>query len=206
VWERSPGLDANGAPRSFLDVQVPLHLAFYRACIASVSDDDPYAGLLVSMHGAGIYRGRYGVQPSLTLSAAADHMAQVDAFVDEQEAGYPARIAALGVADDERWVNYRFLQLFDRLSLYFCMRDLDNGEAGEVDHLPLDYDGAEATLAIGPLGPWRVRFAPFPFAGEKAEFALERRVVGKQTWSDEQAFREAFHAQPTQTTTIVVER
>ena len=49
---------------------VPAHLAFYRACIAAVSDQDPYAGLLVSMHGAGIYRGRYGTQPSLKITYA----------------------------------------------------------------------------------------------------------------------------------------
>ena len=61
TWERSPMVDGEGKPVSFLDVHVPAHLAFYRAGIAAVTDEDAYAGLLVSMHGAGIYRQRYGV-------------------------------------------------------------------------------------------------------------------------------------------------
>lgn len=206
VWERSPGRDASGAPRSFLDVQVPLHLDFYRACIASVTDDDPYAGLLVSMHGAGIYRGRYGVQPALTLSLAEDFKAMVDAFVVEQEDAYPARIAELGVSDDERWVNYKFLQLFDRLSLYFCLKDLEHGEAFEIDHIPADYAGSEVVLRIEPLGPWHVRLDPFPFAGDRAEFTLERRVVPKREWGSDEEFRASFLAIPTEKTAIVVER
>src|SRR5215210_3795849 len=52
VWEQEPRVDAAGKPVGFLEVQVPAHLAFYRACIAAVTDQDPYAGLLVSMHGA----------------------------------------------------------------------------------------------------------------------------------------------------------
>ena len=47
TWERSPLVDADGKPVSFLDVHVPAHLAFYRSGIQSVTDEDPYAGLLV---------------------------------------------------------------------------------------------------------------------------------------------------------------
>ncbi|MFQ5426523.1 MAG: DUF3891 family protein, partial [Gaiellales bacterium] len=70
VWERAPALDDEGRPQNFLDVPVSTHLAFYRAGIAALSDQDPYAGLLLSMHGAGIYTGRYGTQPELQLTFA----------------------------------------------------------------------------------------------------------------------------------------
>src|SRR5258708_224162 len=69
VWEQAPMCDAGrGKPVNFLDVGVPAHLAFYRAGIAAITEQDPYAGLLVSMHGAGIYRGRYGLNPELKLT------------------------------------------------------------------------------------------------------------------------------------------
>src|SRR5438309_12066349 len=42
VWERSPLVGADGAPVGFLDVHVPAHLAFYRAGIAAITDEDPY--------------------------------------------------------------------------------------------------------------------------------------------------------------------
>lgn len=205
VWERSPSLDPDsGKPRGFLDVQVPLHLDFYRACISAVSEEDAYAGLLVSMHGAGIYRGRYGSQPELTLTHAADVKELVDAFVDEQEAGYDERIGALSLADEERWVNYRFLQIYDRLSLYFCMKDLDGGEADTIKPVPTDYAGAEAEIAIEPIAPWHISMDPFPFPGEEATFSLDRRVLPKSSWPDDVAFREAFFATPVERMAITI--
>jgi hypothetical protein len=168
VWERAPRIDEAGRPVNFLDVDVRSHLAFYRAGIAAITEQDPYAGLLVSMHGAGIYRQRYGRDPSLGLSRAAEVQELVDAFVAEQQAGYDARIAELGVPDDDRWRDYELLQLFDRLSLHFCVRDGEAGAAAEIQGHELE-----------PLGPWRVRMRPFPFGEQPARFGLVRRVLPK---------------------------
>jgi len=169
VWERAPMVEPKtGRPLNFLDVGVPAHLAFYRACIAAVSEQDAYSGLLVSMHGAGIYQQRYGRDPGLRITQAEAHQQLVDAFVDEQEAGYSARIAQTGVEEEQRWVDYELLQLYDRLSLYFCMRDVERGEEAELQGYRLE-----------PIGPWRIRMKPFPFRDEPARFALVRRVVAK---------------------------
>jgi hypothetical protein len=172
VWERAPVVDAeSGKPVNFLDVDVGSHLAFYRACIAAVSEHDPYAGLLVSMHGAGIYQQRYGRDPSLGLSRAVEAQELIDAFVAEQESGYERRLAESGRAsDDERWHDYELLQLYDRLSLYFCMRDAETDGAE-----PVELQGYTLEL----VAPWRVRMTPFPFAGDAAQFTLLRRLLPK---------------------------
>jgi hypothetical protein len=195
VWERMPGLDpGSDRPRNFLDVQVLAHLAFYRAAIAAVSDHDPYAGLLVSMHGAGIYRHRYGRDPGLRLTFAAEVEEQVDAFVAEQEAAYPGRAAEVGVEEERRWTDYGLLQVFDRLSLYFCMRDVENGEAAELDGLRLQ-----------PLAPWRVRLEPYPFTESPARFELLRRVLRKRAWTEDE-FRDEFFGSDPLRTEIAIER
>jgi Protein of unknown function (DUF3891) len=174
VWERAPIVEPDtGRPLNFLDVGVPGHLAFYRACIAAVGEQDPYAGLLVSMHGAGIYRQRYGRDPSLKVTQAPENQSLVDAFVEEQEASHADRMAATGVGEDERWRDYELLQLYDRLSLYFCMRDVDRGEEAELQGHRLE-----------PLAPWRIRMQPFPFAEEPARFTLARRLVPKSGLRD----------------------
>ena len=163
VWERSPRVDADGKPVNFLDVDVRSHLAFYRAGIAAITEHDADAGLLVSMHGAGIYRQRFGLDPSLALSRAPEVQELVDAFVAEQEAKF----------DDgprNRQDDYALLQLYDRLSLYFCMRDVEAGEKAELQGYRLE-----------PLGPWHVRVSPYPFAESPARFTLVRRVVPKGT-------------------------
>ena len=139
VWEQSPRFDEDGTPVNFLDVDVRSHLAFYRAGIAAITEEDAYAGLLVSMHGAGIYRQRYGLDTALGLTRAAEVQGEVDAFVAEQEAKF-------GGDPGERQADYELLQLFDRLSLYFCMRDVVGGEAAELQGYRLE-----------PVGPWRVQ-------------------------------------------------
>jgi Protein of unknown function (DUF3891) len=158
VWEQSPRADEDGKPVNFLEVDVRSHLAFYRAGIAAITEEDRDAGLLVSMHGAGIYRQRYGLDTALGLARAAEVQEEVDAFVAEQEAKF-------GGKPGERWADYELLQLFDRLSLYFCLRD---GEEAELQG-----------YRIEPVAPWRVRLAPYPFADGAGGFSLLRRVVAK---------------------------
>jgi hypothetical protein len=166
VWEQAPRVDESGKPVNFLEVDVRSHLAFYRAGIAAVTEHDADAGLLVSMHGAGIYRQRYGLDPALKLTRAAELQREVDAFVAEQEAKF-------GGEPGDRADDYALLQVFDRLSLYFCMRDIATGEPAEFQ----DY-------ALQPLSPWRVRLTPYPFDESPAAFSLVRRVIPKGDRTD----------------------
>jgi hypothetical protein len=158
VWEQAPRLDADGKPINFLEVDIRSHLAFYRAGIAAITEQDEDAGLLVSLHGAGIYRQRYGLDPGLGLARAAEAQDDVDAFVAEQEAKFG------GVLGDRRR-DYELLQLFDRLSLYFCMREGDEA----------DLQG----YRLEPIAPWHVRLTPFPFEEGPALFSLTRRRIPK---------------------------
>jgi hypothetical protein len=109
------------------------------------------------MHGAGLYRGRYG----LDRVRETDAKEEVDAFVAEQEARF-------GGEPGERRGDYELLQLYDRLSLYFCTRDVEAGEPAELQG-----------YRIEPIAPWHVRIDPFPFAESPARFSLLRRIVPK---------------------------
>ena len=161
VWEQAPRVGADGAPVNFLDVEIRSHLAFYRAGIAAITEQDPDAGLLVSMHGAGIYRQRYGLDPALGLARRGELQDEVEAFVAEEESKF-------GGSPGDRQADYELLQLFDRLSLYFCMRDVVGGEAAELQSYRLE-----------PVGPWRVRMDPYPFAESLSHFSLLRRILPK---------------------------
>ena len=158
VWEQAPRLDADGKPINFLEVDIRSHLAFYRAGIAAITEQDKDAGLLVSMHGAGIYRQRYGLDPGLGLARAAEAQGDIDAFVAEQEAKFGGELG-------DRRRDYELLQLFDRLSLYFCMRE---GDETELQGYRLE-----------PIAPWHVRLTPFPFEEGLALFSFTRRRFPK---------------------------
>ena len=186
VWEQSPMLDRDtNEPINFLDVAVPAHLAFYRAGIAAITDEDPYAGLLVSMHGAGIYRQRYGAQPSLKLSRAAEAQERIEAFVAEQEASHETHRDEIGVTDEERWADYFRLQVYDRFSLFFCLNDLEGGEGADIGDYRLE-----------PLGEGRVRMDPYPFAGTAARFMLLRRMLPKRQRTNAELRHELLELSP----------
>ena len=161
VWEQSPRVDETGKPVNFLEVDVRSHLAFYRAGIAAITEQDADAGLLVSMHGAGIYRQRYGLDPGLSLTRAPEVQDEVDTFVAEQEAKF-------GGDPRDRSDDYALLQLLDRLSLYFCMRDVEAGEEAELQGFRLE-----------PVAPWRVRLSPYPFGERPLRASLLRRLIPK---------------------------
>jgi len=182
VWEQAPRMDEDGKPVNFLEVDVRSHLAFYRAGIAAITEQDPEAGLLVSMHGAGIYKQRYGLDQSLGLTRAEEVQDEVDAFVAEQEAKF-------GGAPGEHREEYELLQLFDRLSLYFCMRE---GEEAELQGYRLE-----------PVAPWHVRLTPFPFVDGPARFSLLRRVVAKRRWTGKDFGREFLAPAPDRTEIVV---
>jgi len=208
VWERAPSLlsrDGAVEPRDFLDVQVLSHLALYRAQIAAVLDDDPYAGLLVSMHARGIYNHRNGTDPGLVLTFAGSEQRAVDAFVAEQEQLQAQLIDEHQIPEDERWANYKLLQIFDRLSLYFCMKDLQAGEPSTLAPVPIRYGSQDTTeLKIEPDSAWRVRMDPFPFEGSEASFTVLRRTLPKRSWSDVEEFRREFFDNPPQEQPIVI--
>jgi hypothetical protein len=210
VWEQWPRLDDQGQPLRFFDVLIPSHLAFYRAAIVDIASVDPYAGLLIAMHGAGIYRERYGTQPGLRNNGAERYPDEVEGFVREMEESYPRRMEEAGVSDEERWVDYRLLQTFDRLALYFSgLPPLEQDQALTIGHVPVDYEGGEAELTLTPLAPFehaptRVRIEPFPFRDSPASFSLERRVLAKDGW-DEAGYRDAVRATPSEHIELVAE-
>jgi hypothetical protein len=188
VWERAPTVDAEGRPVTFIDVPIPIHVAFYRAMIAAVGDDDPYAGLLVSMHGVGIYKQRFGTDSMLKASHEPQVQAVVEAFVAEEEANWPGVRAAVGAGEDESFADYFRLQMYDRLSLYFCMRDVEAGEAAEITDYRLE-----------PLAPWRIRMDPFPFVESPARFELLRYMFPKRPWTRDDLRAELARATPERT-------
>jgi hypothetical protein len=208
TWEQQPRLDAGGAPQSFVTVAPSVHLAFYRAGVECVCDEDPQAGLLVSMHMSGLYRERYGVMPSAPRQLDEDVHDLVDAFVQQEEDRQVALRRALDADEAWRWSGYALLQVFDVVSLYCGLAALDVGVPGACEGVPVADGGDPVRIAIEPLGPWRVRFDPYPFREDRTALTMRRRLVRKPTrpWRDDDAFRADLAATPFETVRIFVQR
>ena len=95
------------------------------------------------MHGAGIYRAALRARSCAGLTRAPEAEAEVETFVAEQEVKFG------GDPGEHRGRLDELLELFDRLSLYFCMRDVEAGEPAELQGYRLE-----------PVAPWHVRCQP----------------------------------------------
>jgi len=206
TWEQAPRLDADGAPQSFLTVPAAVHLAFYRAGVECVCDEDPAAGLLVSMHMSGLYRQRYDVMPSPPRELDEDVRDLVDAFVEQEEDRQVALRRMLDADEAWRWTSYALLQVFDVVSLYFGLANVEAGMPGACEAVPTAGGADPVRIAIEPLGPWRVRFDPYPFAEDQVALTLRRRLVRKREWPDDDAFRTDLAATPFETVRMFVQR
>lgn len=198
-WEAAARLNADtGRPANFLDVVIDDHLRLYRLGIEEVEAVDPYAGMLVAMHAAGIYTGRFGTQPALLLSRAPAVQEVVDAFVAEQEARFGAARDALGVDQGDLWRNYMLLQVFDRLSLRLCLGD--PGGMGPLEiALPED---RVLTVALDDDGVERLD--PWPFTVDELVVEVPTRTIPLEGYADDAALQAAIADAPVErrTTTL----
>jgi hypothetical protein len=191
-WESAPALHpSTGRPENFLDVDVSRHLGFYQAAVDEVAAADPYAGMLVSKHAAGIYTGRYGTQPAMIISRAADQQAEVDAFVARQEAFYGGLAGELGVDEDELWRNYVLLQVFDRLSLWLC-----KGDPAGTGRMEIALPDRDQPLVIEPTDDGAA-LDPYPFAdGGELVVRVPVRTVPLNGYADDAELQTRIAAAP----------
>ncbi len=146
------------------------------------------------------------------LPDADQHRDKIDAFLAEFEGSFPERVAELGISEEEQWTNYKLLQMFDRMALYFC--GFPKQKADDVYVLrpvPTDYQGTETELhlralsSFEPFAPQHAQIDPYPFAESPTYFTLERRVLPKRRRTSPE-FREELLGVPTETVEIRVER
>jgi hypothetical protein len=202
IWERDPDLDpVTGGACDFLDVDLRRHLEFYRAAIDRIAERDPYAGLLISLHGTGVYRARHGLDPALAFRRLEQRDAElVGAFISEQEEDQRRLVVELEVDLLEVWSAYRLLEVADRFSLFFC-RPLSGGEV-ELGPLP-GAAGEDVPLTLEPVEDWTVLLRPNPF-GREVTFELARRLLPDRRWDSAAEFKRALEEAPTERVAVTV--
>lgn len=173
---------------------------------------DPYASLLVSMHRTGLWQNRYQTFTS-PKGRLRERSAEVKAVKEDLEAKQQAERKRLGGDDPSfdaaLWVNYRLLQVYDLLSLYFCC----DGYAGDqfkedlLAPVPLGYDTREeADLQILPADGQAVRMTPYPFDVSPLKVSVRARHLPKGPLDSEQACQEVYQKAPRLLLTFAITR
>jgi hypothetical protein len=165
-----------------------------------------YCGLMSSMHSWGLYNGRYGLSSLVLINAIPPqdrHWA--DAMLDgelHRQRRLKAELAkdpeAKAWSDDSHtFQNYKHLQFFDTLALYF--NRTHPGARGEqkFEHVPLNGQ-QDVTISIRPRAPDLYEMSPYPFAASGAEFAYAGRYVTPRGHDTKDGWLTVLKQTPTQ--------
>ena len=144
-----------------------------------------YCGLLSSMHSWGLYNGRYGLSNLVLIDKIPR---QSRAVVDRMLAHEVSRQERIKLRlsltpEGENWIaknhlfqNYKQLQFFDTLALYFNRTHPSMRGTSTFEHVPLDPEH-DATVTIRPLKPGVYAMSPYPFTADNAEFGFAGRFI-----------------------------
>jgi len=198
-WELLPRIDrATYLPYSFMSIPTTEHMALYQRGIERVVKTDRYAGLLVSLHCAGLYDRTRATIPGYSAKYI---KSQESELVNEFTQGLRLQQLRLKVdlrADprmkdftEENWLqaNSKRLEALDRLSLYFCLAPM---EPATIDGVPVDYKGSEVDWELQPEPDDSVTLEPYPFRRDPLEISVLARRVPKRRYADDGDFQKTL--------------
>jgi hypothetical protein len=168
-----------------MDVPPPRLVEIHRRSIRRNYAFHPYAGILGAMHTMGFYTTRLGVSDFLVMDELrAAHGEVLDPLVEEcsrligdwrrELAGDP-EYGPL-VEEEALLANYKLLQAFDTMSLFFCLGRGDEGRPATFPNIPARH-GDTAEVKFTPRGGRTVEVDPYPFASPAVSVVLDAKVI-----------------------------
>lgn len=196
-WEDAPEIDADGMPIDFPDLDRARHTGLYRLSIAEAVSRGPRTGLLVSMHGQGLYERRLGLDGPPPPREG--RRPEIVGFLAEQEGRQGELRARIG--DDAAlrawaWDGYRLLQAWDTLSLYLLWKALPAGRDGTLTGVPRAPGDAGVDLRLEPDGDAACVCHPYPFAAPEVVLPVAARVIPDRPYASNEDLRAALAAAP----------
>ena len=185
-FDRDPVTDrATGLPYNLVETPAEYIAVTSRGSPEFNQRQHPFCGLMSSMHSWGLYNGRYGLSSMVLIDKIPTHdrplvQRMLDDEIDRQKR-LKAELAqdpktSAWIEDKRLFQNYKQLQFFDTLALYF--NRTHPGERGEVkfEHVPLSGE-QDTTITVRPRGPGVYELSPNPFAAHSAEYAFAGRPI-----------------------------
>ncbi len=196
-WERTPKLNPRERPYSFLEIPQAEHTQIYARGVQTLYELDPYAALLVSLHGTGLYNGRHGHMPHIPIRPTDPGAEQLVADFLSTQAAIQAELTTLLQPDEELlWTYYRWLQAWDGLTLMMAMFDPAGGREFSQGIMPFGPGATEEKMILAGAGPDTWRISPWPFAADRLELAWPVRYVEDRAYESDADFEEAFYGAP----------
>jgi hypothetical protein len=199
-WDNRPTIDPSlGLPYSFATLTYVEHTKLYWQGIILAAEEDPYEGMIVCMHGRGLYNQRYqtdlamkrvpqGTKEKIAVNKLVRASELLQKKLRRRLAGSKYRRQA---SERQIWANYCLLQAFDRISLHVCWKGL---VPYSVQHVPTGYGkGEEVTLNLEPMSDGAIRLSPYPFTKRPFEALATGCLVPLQKYETDEQFRENYY-------------
>jgi hypothetical protein len=198
-------IDLVGKKFAFAGLDLEDHLAIRDQAVRLISEQEPYAGLLVSMHTSNLlneHTDRSTIPP--------EELVLLNGFLACQRA-HQAELRGQILADptltaheksDQTILEHlRLLEACDNLSLLTCVAFMS--PAHLLHPLPLN-NGDNSEVLVAPIGQRHFRLAPWPFPDPEMTFAFPARHVEGKAFPSSQALSDAFHAAPSEQLTVTL--
>ena len=219
AYDRVPHLHDDGRVVDFRSVPDEVWVDLYEEGVDTVAAADAYAGLLCSLHGAGLRRRRYGLSPSwpdtppafeayvareedrqarlATDLQASDRLENTDlALLDAlHDTGRPP-----ASPDSRLWRNYQRLQAWDALSLFFCTAVTPG--TTDLERVPTGLN-AETTVRVERNDEEEYRFDPYPFEAAPLRVTVPARTV-TDDFDSEAALQRRYYESPREERTFTL--
>ena len=145
----------------------------------------PFCGLMISMHASGLLNGRYGLSDKIVVDVLPESAQPMFKAMLDTEAKRQKRLKDHLSADPNTsdWVeekmlfhNYKALQFFDTLGLYFCMDHPSKREVSTFLNVPRSI-GDDVTVTVTPIDNNTYKVSPFPFSSDPFVITLPGTLV-----------------------------
>jgi hypothetical protein len=190
-YDSNPGLDEDRLPYIMSRTPTPENMRTNELSPEYNEAHHPYCGLISSMHSWGLYHKRYGfsrfvvrARTTTSITVKTQYQPAIDAMLANELARQERLKAYLAtnpstaafVQDKKVLQNYKLLQFFDTLALYFNLYHAAERGEQEYVHVPLDAE-ADATLMLRRVSDDVYSLSPFPFAGERIKLVCPGRYT-----------------------------
>jgi hypothetical protein len=218
-FDAEPGFDANsGLPRGLGSTPAPVGIESNRKSADLNERKHAYCGLLSSMHGWGLFNARYGLSQFRVRPGGSTSVPIPDAHKDIGQAMLTGELLRqerlkAEIAKHPEWrawlddkhlfQNYKQLQFFDTLALYF--NRVHEGARGEqvFTHVPRSA-AADADIRIRPLGAAVYGLDPYPFGKTELEVSFRGRYLAPVENSAANTLGEVLAMLPQERQTVVL--
>jgi hypothetical protein len=220
LHDDAPTIDADGYPTHAFEMPWQTVLPIWSESTRLAAEADPYAGLLVSLHGLALSAFMFKQTRSTgsgQASLGSSHQTfAINKFqhqqIEIQESLRKALSMAtdqplrLGLAprgrseqEDRLLFNFRLLEMADRLSVNICFGEV---KIGVLENVPTRPGSAAVSLNVSCMSHNEFAVDPWPFDQRELKLELEALRVKARTFSDNDDLRKAIAVGTKQTKQI----